>query len=362
LTVNGGHHSSPIDTRIALVHPLLDHLRVQPARLDLCTLPSPVESHPGLARRLGANDLLIKRDDLNGGAFGGNKLRALEWLLPVAGPAIVTMGGYGSTWCPALARAATRHGRHVHPALFPQPWSSAVAGALSTTLASATPVIASRQAALPFALVRAWRAARRHGPVTWFPAGGATPVGCLGSVNALLEFAAQVGQQDLARPEAIVVPFGSGGTAAGLLVGLWICGWEAELCAVQVTYPWFASRNRILRLAGRTARLLATLGCTVSPGRAVLRIVGEQLGEGYGHPTGASIEASAELEKVGIALEQTYSAKAFAALRALAGSFRRLAFWHTFDPRLLSPPVEEHPLFREARTHADSLWPHLRST
>lgn len=344
------------------VLPLLERLHAPPARLELCTLPSPLESHPAVARRLGADELLIKRDDLNGPVFGGNKLRALEWLLPAAGPAIVTMGGYGSTWCAALARAGAPRGHRVYPALFPQPWSPVVAGALSTTLGNARATIAGSRVALPLALVRAWRAARRDGPVSWLPAGGATPLACLGSVNGALEFAAQVGQQGFGRPDAIVVPFGSGGTAAGLLVGLWICGWETQLCAVRVTDPWLTSRRRILSLAGRTMRLLKTLGLAVAPGRAGLRIVGDQLGRGYGHPTTAAIEARTEMTEAGITLDLTYTAKTYAALRALAASFRRLTFWHTFDTRLLSQSLEEHPLFREARTHADSSWPHRKLT
>jgi D-cysteine desulfhydrase len=344
------------------VLPLHEHLRTSPARLELCALPSPLEFHPSLGRRVGAAELLIKRDDLNGHAFGGNKLRALEWLLPAAGQAIMTMGGYGSTWCAALARAGAPRGQRVYPALFPQPWSPVVAGVLSTTLTYAGATIAGSRVSLPMALARAWRAARRDGPVSWLPAGGATALACLGSVNAALEFAEQVRRQGFGRPGAIVVPFGSGGTAAGLLVGLWICGWETELCAVRVTDPWFASRRRILGLAGRTMRLLGTLGLAVTPGRAGLRIVGEQLGGGYGHATTAAVEARTEMAVAGITLDLTYTAKAYAALRALAASFRRLTFWHTFDTRLLSPSLEEHPLFREARTHADSSWPHLKST
>lgn len=342
--------------------PLLDLLRTRPARVELCALPSPLESHPALARRLGVDAVLIKRDDLNGAAHGGNKLRGLEWLLPGCGPAIVTMGGYGSTWCAALATAAAVRGQRCYPALFPQPWSSDVAGMLSTTLRRAEVSIAGSRSALPYAVARAWLRARRTGPVSWLPAGGATPLAALGGVNAALEFADQVHELGIERPDAIVVPFGSGATAAGLLVGLWICGWEAEVCAVRVTDPWFASRRRLIRLAGRIIRLLKTFGLPVSPGPARVRVLGQHLGDGYGHPTAEARHARNTMAEIGVALDLTYSAKAWAALSSLAGSFRRITFWHTFDQRLLSPPLEEHPLFRQARAHSDSSWPHLKST
>jgi D-cysteine desulfhydrase len=305
---------------------------------------------------------MVKREDLNGSPFGGNKLRALEWLLPAAGAAVTTMGGYGSTWCAALSAATERTGQRVHAALFPQPWSPAVAGALSTTLAHGTVHLARSRWSAPFALAAAWRAAARlGGPVTWIPAGGATPVGVIGTVNAALELVGQVDQNAARRPDAIVVPLGSGGTAAGLLVGTWLAGWHVEICAVRVTDPWFANSRRVLSLARRTMELLVELGATVTPCRARLRVVGDQLGRGYGHPTPAAEAARAWMAEVGITLDPTYGAKACAALRSLAASFPVLCFWHTFDARLVSPPQREHPLLRQARAHAEMLWPHPKS-
>lgn len=342
--------------------PLLAHLSSPPSRLRLCTLPSPVEQHAALARRLGFETLLVKRDDLNGAVFGGNKLRGLEWLLPVAGPGIVTMGGYGSTWCAALAWVGRQEGRRVFPTLIPQPWSPVVAGVLATTLAHGQAVIAGSRLGLPLALARAWRAARRHGQVTWIPAGGATPLACLGSVNAALELAAQLADERLGRPDAIVVPLGSGGTAAGLLVGCWIAGWDVDICAVRVADPWLASRGRVMRLVRAILEQLEAFGLRLTPGRARLRVIGDQLGAGYGHPTAAAVAACHSLAEHGISVDLTYGAKTYAALRTLAASFRRPCFWHTFDQRLRSREMAEHPLLRKARAYAESSWPHLKST
>ncbi len=342
--------------------PLLDHLASAPARAPLGAFPSPVESHPELAAEFGLTSLVVKRDDLNGTAFGGNKLRALEWLLPAAGPAIVTMGGYGSTWCAALATAAPPRGQAVHAALFPQPWTDRVAGALATTLRGGTVHLAHRRIGLPLAIVRALGAARASGPTSWIPAGGAEPIGVLGSVNAALEFAQQMDDARLPRPDAIVVPLGSGGTAAGLLIGFQLARWPVQLCAVRVTDPWFAHRRRVLALARATSRLLRRHGATMSGTLPPLRVIGDQLGPGYGHPTPPAEAALACMARVGITLDLTYGAKACAALTALAPSFRRLCFWHTFDPRLASPTAVPHPLLAIARTRAESLWPQPKST
>jgi D-cysteine desulfhydrase len=311
---------------------------------------------------MGARSLAVKRDDLNGLAFGGNKLRALEFLLPSSPEGIVTMGGYGSTWCAALARLGDAAGRRAHVALFPQPWTGAVAGALSTTLRHATVHHARSRWRLPGAVRQALRAAGRHGAVRWIPAGGASPTGVLGSVNAALEFSRQIEEGYVAPPDAVVVPLGSGGTAAGLLLGFWIAGREIEVCGVRVTDAWVANRFAVMRLVRRTARLLERHGLSVVPGRAGLRVVKDQLGAGYGHETSAGAQARRTMAMAGLVLEATYGAKACAALKSLSPSFPRLCFWHTFDTRLVSGPPLEHPFLREARAHAESRWPHPKST
>lgn len=341
--------------------PLLEFLTTPPPRVALGEFPSPAEEHPGLAASLGLDQLVIKRDDLNGTPFGGNKLRALEWLLPAAGPVLLTMGGYGSTWCAALAATAARRGQRSYAALFPQPWSAPVAGVLSTTLASGHVTLAPSRWGMPLAIARAWRGARQSGPVTWIPAGGATPLAILGSVNAALEFARQM-DASRSRPEAIVVPLGSGGTAAGLLVGAWLAGWDVEICAVRVADPWFAHRRRVLALVRQTLRLLRAHGAEAPRGPARLRVLGEYLGDGYGHSTSDALHAKSLAATSGISLDLTYGAKAFAALTPLSASFRRICFWHTFDQRLASRPGDEPPLLREARAYAESLWPHQKST
>jgi len=329
--------------------------------LPLGVFPSPVGRCPALARDLGLTTLTVKRDDLNGPEFGGNKLRALEFLIPASPRGIVTMGGYGSTWCASLARGGSVAGRTVHLALFPQPWSPTVAGVLSTTLTYGTVHHAPRQWWLPLAVHRAWRAARGQGQARWIAAGGSDPVGVLGSVNAALEFSRQIEGGEVDAPDAVVVPLGSGGTTAGLLLGFWIAGREIDVCAVRVTAAWFANQLTVMRLVRRTAALLARHGLRVERGTARLHVINNQIGPGYGHPTRSSTEAQSLAAGEGLVLDGTYGAKAFAAMRSLAPSFPRLCFWNTFDARLTTKPPIEHPFLCEARFHAESLWPHPKS-
>jgi D-cysteine desulfhydrase len=342
--------------------PLADLAPTLPVRHPLGQFPSPLEDHPELAAHLGLAGLAVKRDDRNGTPFGGNKLRSLEFLLPTLGRSVVTIGGYGSTWCAALSACAAATGRRTYPALFPQPWNETVAGMLSTTIRHGEPVLARSQASLPIAAAQAWWRAQRIGPPSWLGAGGATPLSVLGSVNAALELVAQVDAAGTPRPDAVIVPCGSCGTAAGLLLGLGLAGWPVTVCAVRVTEPWYATERRVRRLAQRAHDLLRRSGLTRRPELPPLRLIADQLGSGYGHPTVAARQAQRWMAGAGLTVDLTYTAKAAAALARLGASFPRLLFWHTFDSRLVHTPVLDHPLLHRAHLRAESLWPLQKST
>ena len=66
-------------------------------RFRLAQLPTPIEELNTLSRELGGPELLIKRDDQTGLAFGGNKTRKLEFLVGEAlaqnADTLITCGG-----------------------------------------------------------------------------------------------------------------------------------------------------------------------------------------------------------------------------------------------------------------------------
>ncbi len=342
--------------------PLAGLVPALPPRHPLGQFPSPLENHPELAADIGLAGLAVKREDQNGTPFGGNKLRALEFLLPTLGKSVVTIGGYGSTWCAALSAGAALTGRSTYPVLFPQPWNETVAGTLSTTLRHGEPVLAWTKAALPIAATQAWWRARRIGPPSWLGAGGASPLSVLGSVNAALELVAQVDGSDSPRPDAVIVPCGSCGTAAGLLLGFSLARWPVTVCAVRAAEPWYATERRVLALARRAHDLLRRSGMKHAPALGPLRLITDELGAGYGHPTPAARRAQRWMAGAGLTVDLTYTAKAAAALARLGASFPRLLFWHTFDTRLVHTPVLDHPLLHRAHLRAESLWPHQKLT
>src|SRR5512140_2885458 len=83
-------------------------------RVRFAALPTPIEPMPRLSAHLRGPRLLVKRDDLTGLAFGGNKARKLEFLLAEAqahgARTLVTVGAAQSNHCRQTAALAARLG------------------------------------------------------------------------------------------------------------------------------------------------------------------------------------------------------------------------------------------------------------
>ncbi|HYX81421.1 MAG TPA: pyridoxal-phosphate dependent enzyme [Gemmatimonadales bacterium] len=290
--------------------------------------PTPLQLRADLARAVGRQALWLKREDVG----GGNKVRGLEFLLAdaPAGSVFVTIGGAGSSHCLATARAAHSLGHRAALALFPQPDTDASRD-VSAAIDHAADVVvrASSHLTFPWALWRAARAARQLGArqPRWIPGGGADPRAVLGHFVAALELATQLD----APPEAIVVPLGTGGTAAGIVLGVAWLGWSTEVIAVRVASHLVANRWSTLRLARRTATLIQQAGLEFNAPRSGMRVrVVNALGRGYGYPTPEGERARAIAAEHGLRLDPTYGAKAFGVLLSPTYHAPRTVFWHTF--------------------------------
>jgi D-cysteine desulfhydrase len=263
--------------------------------------------------------LLVKDEGEAARAYGGNKVRKLEWLLPRVRPGahVVTVGAVGSNFVLATAWYGRERGVPVHAVLVPQPGTPAVranAGVSAALLHRVWPAATDLDAVGQ--LARATRAARREAgrppSVMWI--GGTTPAGVLGWVEGGLELAEQVAGGEAPVPARVVVPAGSGGIAAGLLVGLRLGGLAAVVHAVRVADRAWSNRPAILGLARWVTRRLRSAGAEVpdvDPSRLVLDH--GWFGDGYGRPTPAGEDAAMRARAAGLPVDATYSAKALAA-------------------------------------------------
>lgn len=303
---------------------------------SLCTLPSPVHRLDGISP--GA-DLWIKRDDLNAPLCGGNKVRSLEFLLGglKPGQTVVTVGGAGSTHIMSTAIHANRLGvrtiglRWVHD-------MNPVAESVSERIGGLMPGERVRKSAVLALLLARFQSFRKK--ARFIPIGGAVPLGILGHVNAALELASQIQNDEMPTPQRVVIPLGSGGTLAGLLLGFAIAGLPTEVVGARVGPRAFVNRRRVLALARRTGALIerATGGGLPPIDPHSLRIVQNVYGGAYGRPLDRAREAANILHsRTGIRLDDTYSAKAWVAALDECGTAKGpVLYWLTFDAKCLT--------------------------
>jgi 1-aminocyclopropane-1-carboxylate deaminase/D-cysteine desulfhydrase-like pyridoxal-dependent ACC family enzyme len=303
-------------------------------RVALGEFPTPVQRV-----RLGdeplAGELWIKRDDLTASPLGGNKIRALEFLLATLTPgqAVLTAGGEGSTHVLTTATYVRALGGTTNAVRWKHDMNPSALDVAARARAICARVLTARG---PISgLVRA-HASRRRG-VLWIPPGGTSPLGMLGHVNAALELADQIARREMPVPARVVLPVGSGGTAAGLALGFAIAGIETIVVGARVAPRIAAGRMRVLALAARERRYLARLAgeSIARVDRSRVEILHTVYAGAYGRPLPGA-ESSTELlaRATGARLDGTYSAKAFAAAHALARQKPGLTlFWLTFDGR-----------------------------
>jgi len=182
----------------------------------------------------------------------------------------------------------------------------------------------------------------------------------VGYVDAGLELVAQVRAGEMPAPGAVFVAVGSGGTAAGLALGLRAGGLATVVVGVVVTDLLPPTMARLLRLAHAAGRRAGGVASTTRLDAGALRLVDGFIGRGYGHPTPEAeraVACAADAEH--LPLETTYTGKCLAALAAMARANDvppgPLLFWNTVssveplppDGRL--PPVAALPAAIRAR-------------
>jgi len=178
------------------------------------------------------------------------------------------------------------------------------------------------------------------------PAGGSSAVGALGYVETAFEIADQVAKGELPEPSHVVVALGSGGTSAGLALGLRLAGLRSRLVGIVVNDQLRLDEKTTARLAARSARLLRRRGASLPadpPGPGDMTITRRFLGPGYGLVTSGSERAREVARGEGLALDPVYTGKAFEGALTLAreGALGAgpVLFVNTHGPREDSPPA-----------------------
>lgn len=313
-------------------------------RLRLGFFPTPLDEMPRLRARLGKNcpRIFIKRDDLSGFGFGGNKIRKLEYVFEKIKregvKTVLTTGGERSNHARMTAFFCARLGmrcilvldRKPRPAgagnlkpaaVFLEKMLGAevhIVDAIAERKAKATQIIAEH--------------ARRGEKIFEIPLGGALAVGALGFISAMGELAAQAKEKNV-KFDRIIFSSSTAGTHAGMLAGKKLFGFE------NVKITGFAPEPETAEIVSGVEKLLGEvgelLGFSTDDLRGEIEIVGDYAGEDYCVETAEAQNAFKLLARAeGVFLDSVYTAKAFAGLIDWIKSGRlkeneNVLFWHT---------------------------------
>jgi L-cysteate sulfo-lyase len=309
-------------------------------RVRLAHLPTPLEPCPRFSAALGGPAIWIKRDDLTGLAFGGNKTRQLEFVFAdvlAQGADTVVAGAYTqSNWCRQMTAAARKLGLEVALVLLHGEKGPALQGnlLLDRLMGAEVAVVEldSMERLAPLLEAKARdlaRAGRR--PYLVAPFGVEKLVlGALGYVNAALELDRQLAEAGI-DPDYLYL-CGANMTPGGLALGLKALGRRTRLVNLA-PIRWSEARAvDIARIADGTARRLG-LDIRVTPDE--IENHDDYIGERYGVVTDGAREAMQLLARTeAVILDPVYSSKALAGLidhirQGRIGKHETVVFLHT---------------------------------
>ncbi len=307
-------------------------------RIRLSNLPTPLDELERLSTYLGGPRILMKRDDLTGLAFGGNKTRKLEFLmadvLHSGCDSIITYAASQSNYCRQVAAAAAKLGVRAHLVLFKSvhnEWQGNLL--LDDLLGAKIHFIEGDFESAPGAASNLATRLREEGEKPYLAdlMGAAVPVVFPAYLLAAEELYHQLQSLELI-PDWLVLTSGSGVTHASLALGLKLLGSTSRVLGISIRKPELKGREDVLRWAQLSCDQLK-IGLRLEP--KDIYYLDQYRGEGYARPTPETVEAIRLVAKTeGIFLDPVYTGKAMAGLIAeiRKGTFKHgetLVFLHT---------------------------------
>lgn len=304
------------------------------SRVRLGLLPTPLQRLDNLSRVFGKN-IYLKRDDLTGVSFGGNKVRKLEFLLADAmekgAEVIMTTGQAQSNHAMLTAACANKLGMKTQLLLKKRGVTDRLGNQILNGLLNAQVEFfdTDSYADIYEEMARRKTEMAAQGICAYdIPVGGSTALGALGYVCCFEEIMNQCVELGF-RPDRVVSVVGSGGTYAGLCAGADLYAPDVRVTGMAVDDDPFEQICRQLKLEiGGLLELDRVLG----DGNIDIYY---NCGAGYGIPgpeDGKAVRYLAALE--GVILDPVYTGKAFSLfLRMLReGAFEKddhIVFLHS---------------------------------
>jgi L-cysteate sulfo-lyase len=317
-------------------------------RVRFANLPTPLQELPNLSRTLKGPRIFVKRDDMTGLAFGGNKTRKLEYLMPDAlrykADYIVTGAGFHSNWCTQTAAASRRLGMKVvliksGPKEGYDPEDYDGNHFLHFLQGAEIKVVKPENAQKVEQETVEELKATGHRPYL-LTATGSTPPGVAGYINAMLELLQQSVELGI-NIDYLVHATGSGGTQSGLIIGA-----KAFNTNVKIIGSTTGSRSKdeqIENVFDIIDESLKFLQLDLKITEEDITVYDQYAGDGYGFMTEGEAEAiKIVAETEGLFLDPVYTGPAMACLIDLCreGFFRPedvVVFLHTGGAVALFP-------------------------
>ena len=307
-------------------------------RLKLAKLPTPLDRAENLGKSLGNLDLWIKRDDLTGFGFGGNKVRSLEYLAADAmkknSNILITGGSHGSNHVRTTMAVAAHLGLKGFAVLSGTRPSTKNGNLLLDQLLGAKLIFTgdeNRSNIDDFIEDEVKRLQSLDERPYLIRRGGVSSLGCIGYVSAAMEICSQLQNLNL-KPDILLCATGCGVTQAGLLVGFKLMGLNCQIYGITVSRTRDECIAQIKQLIGETEE---TLGLNSKVPSNDIFVFDEYIGDGYTMPTSKGIEAIHLVAQTeGIFLDPIYTGKAMAGLTDLVkkghiGLDQKVIFLHT---------------------------------
>jgi L-cysteate sulfo-lyase len=341
------------------VNDLKDRLHRFPKKSFL-NLPTPLQRLDRISADMEGPVVLMKRDDLTGQAFGGNKSRKMEYIIQDAlakgADVLITWASLQSNWCLQAAATARRFGLEPVLTLFKtyELPEDPDGNLLLDLLLEADVRIREAQKGKVISLsdVNAYLdtvtrefigKGRRPYVVS---VGGSQvfgsmdkPLGAIAYVDALVELWEQAAAIGL-KIDGIVHATGSGGTQAGLAVGARALDPGVRVVGISVSDEKDLFARTVLEICEQTEKALdLPLGMT----REDIIVLDDYLQDGYGVVNrDVSAAVKTMFQKEGVVLDPVYTAKAWIGLADLVRKkyFRRgenVVFFHTGGTPALFP-------------------------
>jgi D-cysteine desulfhydrase len=300
-----------------------------PKKISLANLPTPIEQ-----LRYRNKKFLVKRDDYTGTDFSGNKIRKLEYLLYQAkqkGTDIIfTCGATQSNHCRATVAAAARIGIRTKLFLWGKDSNAADGNLFLSKMYGAEISYLNKrnyQNVNEIMEEEGDQLLIRGKKIYIIPEGGSTALGIWGYISFINELKKQT---DLKSINGILCASGTGGTAAGLLVGEAINKLNINIYAVNVLYSKEKLQKKIMYLTEGVIRGY-DLSCKVNELR--LKIIDGYSNEGYKNINNDKLKLiNAVAAETGMLLDPTYTGKAFNAYFdhfLSKGKGNKIIFLHT---------------------------------